>query len=66
MKCEGYGHIQVECAHTWNDDESKACNEKEDICHESVITINLSTIEQCSSDPIISTSGSPVDPSTYE
>ena len=22
MKCEGYGHIQVECANTWSDDES--------------------------------------------
>ena len=34
MKCGGYGHIQVECANTWSDDEAEACNEGEDICHE--------------------------------
>ena len=39
MKCGGHGHIQVECANTWSDDESGACNEGEDICHESVVTV---------------------------
>ena len=41
MKCGGYGHIQAECTNTWSDDESEACNEGEDICHESVVSINL-------------------------
>ena len=66
MKCGGYGHIQAECANTWSDDEAKACNEGEDICHELVVPVNLSTTEQCSSNPRISASGPPFDPSTYE
>ena len=66
MKCGGYGHIQVECANTWSDDEFEACNEREDICHESVVLVNLSVAEQCSSNSTIFTSGPPVDLSTYE
>ena len=34
IKCEWYGHIQAKCANTWSDDESKACNEGEDIYNE--------------------------------
>ena len=41
MKCGGYGHIQAECTNTWSDDESEVCNEGEDICHESVVSINI-------------------------
>ena len=66
MKCGGYGHIQAECANTWSDDESKACNEGDDLCHESMIPVNLFLAEQCSSDPIISAYGPPIDPLTYE
>ena len=66
MKCGGHEHIQVECANTWSDDESEACNEGEDICHESVVSVNLYTTEQCSSNPTISASGPPLDPSIYE
>ena len=36
MKCGGYGHIQVECANTWSDNEFEASNEGENICHESM------------------------------
>ena len=53
MKCGGYGHIQAECANTWSDDESKACNEGDDICNELVAPINLSEVEQCLSNPNI-------------
>ena len=66
MKCEGYGNIQVKCANTWSDDESKVCNERDDICNESMAPVSLSTVEQCSSDMTISTSCPPVEPSTYE
>ena len=66
MKWEGYGQIQAECANTWSDDEYKACNKGEDLCNESVVQVNLSVVQQCSSDPTISTFGSPVDPLTYE
>ena len=45
MKCEGYGHIQVECANTWSGNESKACNQGNYLCNESVTLVNLSKIE---------------------
>ena len=66
MKCEGYGHIQAECANIWIDDESKACNEREDIYNRLVALVNLSIEEQCSSDLTISKYGQLVDPSTYK
>ena len=34
MKCEEYEHIQAECANTWGDYESEACNKGEDIFNE--------------------------------
>ena len=66
MKCEGYGRIQVECANTLSDDDSKTCNEGEDLCNESEAPINLFAAKQCSSDSTISAYGPPIDPSTYE
>ena len=45
MKYERYGHIFAECANTWSDDESKACNEGGNIYNESVALVILSTIE---------------------
>ena len=66
MKCEGYGRILAECANTWSDDEYKACNKGEDLCNDLVAQVNLSVVQQCSSDQTISTFGSLVDPLTYE
>ena len=66
MKCEGYGHIQAECANTWSDDKFEACNEEEDICNESMALVSLSTTKKCSGDMTIYLSSPPVDPSTYE
>ena len=66
MKCEGYGHIQVECSNTWSDDEYEACNEGEDICNELVAPISLSTTKRGLSDLTNSGSSPLVDPSTYE
>ena len=66
MKCEESGHIQADCANTWSDDESEACNEGEDICHESVALISPSTAKQCSDDLTLFSSGPPIDPLTYE
>ena len=47
MTCEGYEHIQAECANTWSDDESEECNEGEGLCNESVELVNLSIAKQC-------------------
>ena len=66
MKCKGYGHIQAKCANTWSDDESEACNEGENIYNELVAPVSLSIAKQCLSDLTISSSGPPIDPSTYE
>ena len=66
MKCEGYGHIQVEYANTWSDDEFEECNEGQDLCNESLTPVKLSAAKQGSSDSIIFASGPQVDTSTYE
>ena len=60
------GHIQAECANTWSNDESEACNEGEDLCNESLVPANLSAAEQCSRDQKIYAFSPPLDASTYE